>query len=54
MVSWRLKCVVLGEIHCHTNLLLDNSKVHVPYLIFYLELASDGHNTVFIPGVISV
>ena len=31
--------MVLGEIHCYTNLLLDNSKVHIPYFIFYLELA---------------
>ena len=46
--------MVLGEIHCYTNLLLENSMVHVPYLRFYLELASDGHNIVFIPNVISV
>ena len=44
----------LREIHCYTNLLLENSKVHVPYLTFYLELASDGHNTVLILSVISV
>ena len=29
--------MVLGEIHFYTNLLLDNSNVHVPYFIFYLE-----------------
>ena len=49
MVSWRVKCVVLGEIHCYTNLILDNSKAYVPYLIFYLNLQSDGHNTVSFP-----
>ena len=38
MVSWRVKCVVLGEIHCYTNLILDNFNVHVSYLIFDLEL----------------
>ena len=46
--------MVLGEIHCYTNFLLDNFKDHIPYLIFYLELASDSHNTVFIPSVILV
>ena len=39
VVSWRVKCVVLEEINCYTNFILDNSKVHIPYLIFYLELA---------------
>ena len=29
--------MVLGDIHCYTNVLLDNSNVHVPYFIFYLE-----------------
>ena len=29
--------MVLGEIPCYTTLLLDNSNVHVPYFIFYLE-----------------
>ena len=29
--------MVLGEIHCYTNLLLDNSNIHVPYFIFYLK-----------------
>ena len=29
--------MVLGEIHCYTNLLFDNSNVHVPYFIFYLK-----------------
>ena len=29
--------MVLGEIHCYTNFLLDNSIVHVPFFIFYLE-----------------
>ena len=29
--------MVLEEIHCYTNFLLDNSNVHVPYFIFYLE-----------------
>ena len=29
--------MVLGEIHCFTNLLLDNSNVHVSYFIFHLE-----------------
>ena len=29
--------MVVGEIHCYTNLLLENSNVHVPYFIVYLE-----------------
>ena len=37
--SWRVKCVVLGEIHFNTNLLLNNSNVHTQDFIFYLELA---------------
>ena len=47
--------MVLGEIHCYTNLFFDNSSVHVSYFIFYLEtLQSDDHNIVFFPSVISV
>ena len=30
--------MVLGEIHCYTTLLLDNSNVHIPNFIFYLEI----------------
>ena len=29
--------MVLGEIHCYTKLLLDNSNVYVPYFIVYLD-----------------
>ena len=35
MVSWIEKCVVLGEIHCYTSLLLDNSKFHIHYFILF-------------------
>ena len=39
--------MVLGEIHCYTKLLLDNSNVHVPYFIFYLETCKVMVTTLF-------
>ena len=39
--------MVLGEIHCYINLLLDNSNVHVSYFIFYLETCKVMVTTLF-------
>ena len=39
--------MVLGEIHCYTKFLLDNSNVHVPYFIFYLETCKVMVTTLF-------
>ena len=35
VVSWKVKCVELGEIHFYISMLLDNSKFHIHYFILF-------------------